>query len=267
MPRSRPRSWPIAAAAAVSCPTTSPITTTAEPSRCRNASYQSPPTRAASAAGTYRTTTAASAISGGSVSRLRWSASASWACWFCRCTRSIARPGLGGHLPQGLQVVVGHVAARVLVQREDADGPLLRGQRDDHRRLRAQGLQDAAGRPRGHEVQHRGHRLRRPRCPTCSARATGEASGSVSSRISVYRSSSGAPLRVGVPGADVPGAPLAVDHGHDAAVGERGDDELGQPAERGLAVQGAGQLGRHRREQGRARGRPPRRPPPPGRGR
>ena len=41
----------MAAAAAVSCPTTSPITSIVDPPGCRNASYQSPPTRAASAAG------------------------------------------------------------------------------------------------------------------------------------------------------------------------------------------------------------------------
>jgi hypothetical protein len=59
MPRSSDRSWPIAAAAAVSCPTTSPMTSIVAPEGWSNASYQSPPTRAASAAGVYRTTTSA----------------------------------------------------------------------------------------------------------------------------------------------------------------------------------------------------------------
>jgi PAS domain S-box-containing protein len=45
----------------------------------------------ATAAGTYRTATAVAPRSGGSVSRLRWRASASWACWLCRCTRAMAR--------------------------------------------------------------------------------------------------------------------------------------------------------------------------------
>jgi hypothetical protein len=51
MPRRIERTWPIAAAAVMSCPTMSPITSTVAPSGCRNASYQSPPTFAASAAG------------------------------------------------------------------------------------------------------------------------------------------------------------------------------------------------------------------------
>jgi hypothetical protein len=65
------------------------------------------------------------------------------------------------------------------------------------------------------------------------------------------------PPRIGVPGPDVPRAPLAVDHGHDAGVGERGDHELGQPAERGLAVEGTGQLRGDGGEQGGPPGRPP----------
>src|SRR4028118_316952 len=51
MPRSSPRSCPIAAAASVSWPTTSPITSLVAPPGGRNASYQSPPTPAASAGG------------------------------------------------------------------------------------------------------------------------------------------------------------------------------------------------------------------------
>ena len=56
MPRSSPRTCPIAAAASTSCPTTSPTTTTMSgvvdaPSPCRKASYQSPPMRADSPAG------------------------------------------------------------------------------------------------------------------------------------------------------------------------------------------------------------------------
>src|SRR3954462_2466478 len=54
MPRRSPRSWPIAAAASVSWPTTSPMTSMVAPPGWRNASYQSPPTRAASTAGRYR---------------------------------------------------------------------------------------------------------------------------------------------------------------------------------------------------------------------
>ena len=52
MPRSSDRTWPIAAAAAaMSCPTTSPMTSTVAPSGCRKASYQSPPTCAACGGG------------------------------------------------------------------------------------------------------------------------------------------------------------------------------------------------------------------------
>ena len=48
MPRRIERTWPISAAASTSCPTTSPITSMVAPSGWRNASYQAPPTRAAS---------------------------------------------------------------------------------------------------------------------------------------------------------------------------------------------------------------------------
>jgi hypothetical protein len=51
MPRSRPRTCPMAAAATVSWPMTSPMTIMVAPSGWRNASYQSPPTCAACAAG------------------------------------------------------------------------------------------------------------------------------------------------------------------------------------------------------------------------
>ena len=50
-PRRTLRSWPIAAADVWSCPVTSPTTTFSRPSGPRNASYQSPPTRARSADG------------------------------------------------------------------------------------------------------------------------------------------------------------------------------------------------------------------------
>ncbi len=52
MPRSSPRSWAMSAAASVSCRTTSPMTTTVDPSGCAMTSYQSPPTWASRAAGT-----------------------------------------------------------------------------------------------------------------------------------------------------------------------------------------------------------------------
>ena len=71
----------MAAAARVSCPTTSPMASTVVPVDCWNASYQSPPISAPSAAGTYRTTISQSGIRGGSVSMLRCSASASARCW------------------------------------------------------------------------------------------------------------------------------------------------------------------------------------------
>src|SRR4051794_20432594 len=43
MPRTRVLTCPIAAAASMSCPMTSPMTSTVSPSGCRNPSYQSPP--------------------------------------------------------------------------------------------------------------------------------------------------------------------------------------------------------------------------------
>ena len=138
--------------------------------------------------GTYRTTTAASPIAGGSVSRLRCSASASWACWLCRCTRAIARAACGGDLAGGLQVLVGQRAAGVLVQREDADGAVLGGQRQDHRRStdRAPGAGRGPGRVRIRRqdgVDGLGHRR-----SGVQRLGDGEASGRVSRRTRVYRS-------------------------------------------------------------------------------
>ena len=52
-----------------------------------------------------------------------------------------------------------------------------------------------------------------------------------------------APGGVAVPGADVARAPVGVDDGDDAEVGQRRDDEPGQVRRRRLGVQGAGQLG------------------------
>ena len=49
--RTTERSWPIAEAASMSCPTTSPITTPTAPSPSRIRSYQSPPTWACSVPG------------------------------------------------------------------------------------------------------------------------------------------------------------------------------------------------------------------------
>ena len=43
MPRTSVLTWPMAAAASMSCPITSPMTSTVSPSGCRKASYQSPP--------------------------------------------------------------------------------------------------------------------------------------------------------------------------------------------------------------------------------
>ncbi len=43
-PRRIERTWPMTAAAAVSCPVTSPMTRQVAPSGLRKASYQSPPT-------------------------------------------------------------------------------------------------------------------------------------------------------------------------------------------------------------------------------
>ena len=87
-----PRSCPIAAAAAVSCPTTSPITT-----HGGAVALQEGVVPVAAHAGglgggdVARRTTGTPPARGGSVSRLRCSASASLACWLCRCTRSMAR--------------------------------------------------------------------------------------------------------------------------------------------------------------------------------
>jgi hypothetical protein len=64
-----------------------------------------------------------------------------------------------------------------------------------------------------------------------------------------------------VPGADVAGAALPVDDGDHAAVGERGDDQPRQAAQRRLAVQRAGQLPGHRGQQRRAGTGPLRGPP------
>ena len=158
-PRSSPRSWPIAAAAAVSWPTTSPMTTTGSPSRCWKASYQSPPDP-----GGLRGRDVADhdlrrpSMAGGSVSRLRCSASASWACWLCRCTRATARPGLGGDLPRGVEVLVAEGASGVLVEGQDADGAALGGQREHDGRPGPR----AASRSRAGPGRHAGPGRRRP---------------------------------------------------------------------------------------------------------
>ena len=65
------RICPIAAAACTSWPTTSPMTSIVAPVGCISASYQSPPTWADCAAGTYRTTICTWSGSGGGVSRDR----------------------------------------------------------------------------------------------------------------------------------------------------------------------------------------------------
>jgi hypothetical protein len=82
--------------------------------------------------------------------------------------------------------------------------------------------------------------------PVCSARATGEALD-----LGVPLHQRTAP-GIDVPGADVPRAALPVDDGDDAAVGEDGDDELGEPTEGGPGVQLSRQLGAHLGEQGGA---------------
>ncbi len=73
--RSTPRRWAMWAAAATSCPVTSPTTTVASPSGCTNASYQSPPTWTSGTAGRYRTSIVRPGIRGGGVSTESWRAS------------------------------------------------------------------------------------------------------------------------------------------------------------------------------------------------
>jgi hypothetical protein len=63
----------------------------------------------------------------------------------------------------------------------------------------------------------------------------------------------GTPLGIGVPRADVAGPALPVDDGDDAAVGERRDDQLCQPAQGGLPVQRAGEFGGDLGQQRRVR--------------
>ena len=56
--------------------------------------------------------------------------------------------------------------------------------------------------------------------------------------------------RVDVPAADVAWVTVGVDDGEDAVVGQRGDDDPGQPCGRRLDVEGAGELGADLGEQG-----------------
>ena len=97
--------------------------------------------------------------------------------------------------------------------------------------------------PGRHEVEHRGHRLGDRGSRRAAPGRRGRRSGSVSSRISVYRSRSA--RRAGSACHEPtsrarPSRSTTVTMQPSASVGH---DQLGQPAERGLAVQGAGQLG------------------------
>ena len=90
--------------------------------------------------------------------------------------------GLGGDLPGGLQVLLAEAAAGVVVEREDADGAPLRGQRQDHRRRRVERQRAGPGPGRVGMSRSTASTDSVTDVPACSAWATGEVLGSVSRR-------------------------------------------------------------------------------------
>ena len=167
MPRTSVLTWPIAAAASMSWPMTSPMTSTVSPSGCRKASYQSPPIETPCVAGRYRTASS------------RWSG--------CTGRREQAQLQPLGHL------LVGRGEPGV-VQRQrraaggdlrrpqlglgvrPALGPVDQGERAEHL---AAGDQREGGDGGGPQRLQRRARLgaRRPSPSTCSAVKSGMTTG------------------------------------------------------------------------------------------
>ena len=86
-----------------------------------------------------------------------------------------------------------------------------------------------------------------------SARATGDVVGQARrGAASAYRSSVGIAAGSACHASDVPGAPVGVDQGDDAEVGQCRDDEPRQVRRRGAGVEGAGQLRAHLGQDGEA---------------